>query len=81
MTRAKEDILILTSFSNTSVFLLESLGIMNKSDGNDAIMNMAFNNKLDARFIAEMKDKMKNSEYKFDIDISNVNNDMEILDK
>lgn len=76
LTRAKEDLTIFTDSNNTSVFTLESFGVMTpkKNNSNEHIVNMATLDCLYDGLVAKAKDMLfsKESPYYYSIDISNI---------
>lgn len=82
MTRAKNDLAIVTYADNISVYTLEAFGILKDmgKHNNEAIYNMALLNKVSNDLISKAKDKLfdRSCKYHIDIDISKISEAPEI---
>lgn len=70
MTRAKEELLIISDEKYASVYLLESLGVLTEcEDSNDRILKCASVSKLDQWMLDDAKEKIFNASSKYYIDL------------
>lgn len=73
MTRAKMDLTIFADIRNISVYTAEALGIL-KGSNNVKIINMADNNMVDRDIKEKILEKYE-SEYKYEVDITDIKDD------
>lgn len=80
MTRAKNELAVVTYADNISVYTLEAFEILKGLDNNELIYDMAMTNRVRADFINKAKNKLLdiNSKYHIDIDISKISEAQEI---
>ena len=80
MTRAKNELAVVTYADNISVYTLEAFEILKGLDNNELIYDMAMTNRVRADFINKAKNKLLdiNSKYHIDIDISKISEAPEI---